>query len=118
MARLGSPLQTSLSLDSKERLELNLTATFIDIVMTGAEIWGREGESFLHRKRGVTAPYAIRNFTGYSLKIWAELDDGSHSGEDHVVEDGKELSWRFEDWKSTREVRVPSNFTCPSSPTY
>ncbi|KAA1090635.1 hypothetical protein PGT21_008107 [Puccinia graminis f. sp. tritici] len=108
MARLGSPLQTALSLDSKERLELNLTATFIDIVMTGAEIWGREGESFLHRKRGVTAPYAIKNFTGYSLKIWAELDDGSHSGEDHVVEDGKELSWRFEDWKSTRENVSPS----------
>jgi hypothetical protein len=99
-------MQTLLSLDSKKRLELNLTASFIDIVMTGAEIWGREGESVLHRKRGFAAPYVIKNFTGYSLKLWAELDDGSHGGEDHVIEDGKELPWRFEDWKSTREVRL------------
>ncbi|PLW57557.1 hypothetical protein PCANC_01138, partial [Puccinia coronata f. sp. avenae] len=108
MARAGSPMQTLLSLDSKKRLELNLTASFIDIVMTGAEIWGREGESVLHRKRGFAAPYVIKNFTGYSLKLWAELDDGSHGGEDHVIEDGKELPWRFEDWKSTRENVSPS----------
>ncbi|KAH9459830.1 hypothetical protein Pst134EB_008053 [Puccinia striiformis f. sp. tritici] len=108
MARLGSPMHTAFSLDSKQRLELNMTATFIDIVMVGAEIWGREGESCLHRKRGVTAPYVIKNFTGYPLNLWAELDDGSHSGEDHVIEDGKELPWRFEDWKSTRENVTPS----------
>lgn len=103
MARLGSPAQTVLSLDSKKRLELNLTATFIDLAMTGADIWGREGENLLHRKRGVTAPYVIKNFTGYSLKLWAESDDGSLSGKEYVIEDGKELPWRFEDWKSARE---------------
>jgi len=108
LARLGSPMQTLLSLDSKKRLELNLTASFLDIAMTSAEIWGRESQSVLHRKRGVAAPYVIKNYTGYSLKLWAELEDGSHGGEEHVIEDGKELPWRFEDWKSTRENVSPS----------
>ncbi|KAI8450966.1 hypothetical protein BY996DRAFT_6432303 [Phakopsora pachyrhizi] len=99
----GSPSYTSLSLESKKRLELNITAAFIDMTMTSVDIWGRERENVMHKKRGLTAPYMIKNSTGYLLEVWAESDNELRSGTECVIEDGKVIPWRFEDWKSTRE---------------
>jgi len=83
LARLGSPMQPLLFLDSKKRLELNLTASFLHIAMSSAKLWRRESQSVLYWKRGVVAPYVIKNYTGYSLKLWAEMENGSHGEKYH-----------------------------------
>lgn len=94
-----------MALESKKRLELNLTATFIDILTTSAEIWGREGEEVLHKKRGMIAPYLIKNRTGYAIRAWTDLeDDQTKTSSQHVIKDNEDLPWRFEDWRLMREV--------------
>ncbi|MBW0469311.1 hypothetical protein O181_009026, partial [Austropuccinia psidii MF-1] len=100
---LGCPSYHSVALESKRRLEMNITATFIDLIMTGADIWGREGENVLHQKRGMVSPYLIKNLTGYPLKVSAESEDEFRKGKEYLVEDGKSIPWRFEDWKLMRE---------------
>ncbi|MBW0529284.1 hypothetical protein O181_068999 [Austropuccinia psidii MF-1] len=60
---LGCPSCHSVALESKTFLEMNVTATFIDIIMTGSDIWGREGKNVLYQKCGMASPYLIKNLT-------------------------------------------------------
>ncbi|KAG0143880.1 hypothetical protein CROQUDRAFT_660682 [Cronartium quercuum f. sp. fusiforme G11] len=103
ICRKVDPVCLTVALESKKRLELNVTATFIDLTMTSLEVWGREGENVLHKRRGMTAPYLIKNRTGYAITVWADSYDEKSKPAQHVIKDDDELPWRFEDWKLMRE---------------
>lgn len=103
ISQRGSPPCMTMSLESKKRLELNVTATFIDLIMTSAEIWGREGDDVLRQSRGMNAPYLIKNRTGYAMKVWTHSDSEHSHPAEHVIEDDSDIPWRFEDWKLMRE---------------
>lgn len=92
----------AIALSSRKRLELNLTATFIDTAMTTAALVGREGEKLYKRDRGANAPFIIKNRTGYPLSLWSE--SSHHNGEAHRLDDGQDVPWRFDDWRAIREV--------------
>jgi vacuolar protein sorting-associated protein 13A/C len=69
-------------------------------------MWSREGERVLQKARGSYAPYRIRNRTGSSIFIWSDLDGSSNITTEGVVQiaNSQTLDWRFDDWKTMREV--------------
>lgn len=92
----------SVTFSSKERLELNVTSSFIELAITSYTQWTKESDRILKNVRGGDAPYLVRNRTGYPIEIWA--DGGKTARARSRIEDGAEMRWRFEDYKTLREV--------------
>ncbi|KZT30580.1 vacuolar protein sorting-associated protein 13 [Neolentinus lepideus HHB14362 ss-1] len=90
---------------SLDRLDLNVSTTFVELLVTTAKLWGKEGEQVLQKARGSYAPYRIRNRTGSPLYIWSDVDDssGDKSGSTSTLADGQVIDWRFDDWRTIRE---------------
>lgn len=92
---------------ARERLDVNLTSAFIELGLTTARIWGSEGERVLKKARGGDAPYRIVNRTGATVDVWSDTDDKARGADVQRarIADGGDNEWRFDDWKTTREVR-------------
>lgn len=95
----------AITLSSEKRLELNITATFIELALTTATLLGRADGKTFTSARGVNAPFLIKNRTGYPISIWSETSDDPVQAATERLEDGAEIPWRFDDWKTMREVR-------------
>ncbi len=95
-----------LALSARERLDINLTASFAEVATTTLNMWNKEGENVLQKARGTYAPYRIRNRTGASLLTWSEADAGVNTTEAEAtpIHDDQTIDWRFDDWRATREV--------------
>ncbi|EIM83408.1 uncharacterized protein STEHIDRAFT_170692 [Stereum hirsutum FP-91666 SS1] len=93
------------TLSSQERLNLNVSTTFLEMAVDILNTWSREGERVLEKARGSYAPYQIRNYTGTPLYIWADADGSSEKKDLGAVKvnDGQTIDWRFDDWKTMRE---------------
>ncbi|KAJ7169902.1 vacuolar protein sorting-associated protein 13 [Mycena filopes] len=101
---------TSLTLSSRERLDLNLTTTFAELATNTLNMWAKQGEYVLQKARGSYAPYRINNRTGSSIFVWPDID-GSTSAKDVAavkIPNDETVDWRFDDWKTMRE-HVPSS---------
>ncbi|EJU02006.1 hypothetical protein DACRYDRAFT_22408 [Dacryopinax primogenitus] len=93
-----------LSLLSKERLEVNLTAAFIETGFSEVAAINKEGDRLSKRSRGSDAPYFVRNRTGYRLHVWSDsVGRNQNPSEAVTIEDGQDKPWRFEDWRTLRE---------------
>jgi vacuolar protein sorting-associated protein 13A/C len=98
---------------SNERLNVNLSTAFIELFLETLNSLSRESEHVLEKPRGIRAPYRIRNLTGITLRLWA---DGGRPGRDTitnatVINDGETIDWRFDDWRTMREVIFTYLFT-------
>lgn len=100
------------SIASKESLDVNITATFVELAVTTLSVWAREGEKVLQRARGGDAPYRIRNLTGDIIQVWSDNEKESKSPHSQAMElaNGDSTDWRFDDWKTMREVRGRGSF--------
>ena len=94
------------SLISRERLDLNVTAAFIEMVATVTRVWSKEGAYVLQKARGVYAPYRIRNCTGSGIYIWSDVSGTVEIEDASMVKLSADevIDWRFDDWRTTREV--------------
>jgi vacuolar protein sorting-associated protein 13A/C len=95
-----------LSLSARERLDLNISSTFIELALATLNTWLQEGsDGVLHAARGAYAPYRIRNQTGSPILVWSESDNASGNSADAVkILNDQIIDWRFDDWKTMREV--------------
>ncbi|PFH54473.1 hypothetical protein AMATHDRAFT_72271 [Amanita thiersii Skay4041] len=93
------------SLTSRERLDLNVSAAFVELVSSTLKVWSREGTQVLQKGRGMYAPYRIRNRTGVTLDVWPDTLGGSDVQEISAVKLSADqtIDWRFDDWRTTRE---------------
>ena len=81
---------------------------FIELVLSTLEAWSREGAHVLRKARGGDAPYRIRNRTGGSVHVWSDLDESNSRNSAAVkITSGETIDWRFDDWKTLREVWAP-----------
>ena len=98
-----NPLNIRLS--AAERLELNLTSAFIELGITSLTVWNKEADR-VKEGRGTDAPFRVRNRTGLTILLWPEQTDLNKpvTGVKRL-DDGADVPWRFEDRKSTRDVR-------------
>ena len=102
VSRAANPPSLNVALVSKKRLEINVTATFVDMCFTTMALWSKQGEDVLKKSRGHYSPFLIRNRTGYPMLLWAS--DDSNKREPTKLEHMKDVPWRFDDWKTMREV--------------
>lgn len=94
----------SASLSSKQRLEVDLTATFIETAMTTMSAISKD-DKVLKRTRGTDDPFLVCNRTGYRINLWTDAGSRDRKvGEAVKIEDGHDCPWRFGDWRTMREV--------------
>lgn len=100
MAKDQNPDRISVDVYSRKAMELTVTAATIALGSKSFDFLTSD-EDILSKPRGIDAPYRIRNYTGFTLDVWAE---GKEEGFAEKLEDGEEKPWRFEDAMSTRET--------------
>ncbi|KAI5294364.1 hypothetical protein KEM52_004170 [Ascosphaera acerosa] len=100
-----SPECTSLQTISSTNLELTLSSSTISLISKSLHFLQTD-EDMLSKPRGSSAPYRLRNYTGFDMKLWTEYEKGSH-GPSMSLEDGKDLPWQFEDPIAMRENLTP-----------
>jgi vacuolar protein sorting-associated protein 13A/C len=95
------------TLSSRERLDINFSTTFAELLTTSLNMIGKEGEQVLQKARGSYAPYNIRNRTGSTIYVWSDVDGSAEVKDGAAMEitNDQTIDWRFDDWKTMREVR-------------
>ena len=95
-------------MSARERLDLNLSTTFVELAITTLGIWNK-GEHILQKARGTYAPYRIRNQTGAPIFVWSDTDNSANTKDLDAVKilHDQTIDWRFDDWKTMREVSDP-----------
>jgi vacuolar protein sorting-associated protein 13A/C len=92
------------TLSARERLDLNLSTTFVELAITTLNTWSK-GEHILQKPRGIYAPYRIRNQTGAPVFVWSDTDSSANTKDIDSVKilHDQMIDWRFDDWKTMRE---------------
>ncbi|KIM48205.1 hypothetical protein M413DRAFT_439924 [Hebeloma cylindrosporum] len=94
-----------LTLSARERLDLNISTTFIELTLTTLTTWSQEGAFVLQKARGTYAPYRIQNQTGAPIFVWSDTDSTANTKDVDAVKilHDQSIDWRFDDWKTMRE---------------
>ncbi|KAI0073133.1 vacuolar protein sorting-associated protein 13 [Panus rudis PR-1116 ss-1] len=104
VSREGATGGLTATLTSRDRLNANLSTTFVEQALATIKLIQQEGEHVLKASRGSNAPYRIRNRTGYPVYVWSDLEGHTNlDGSGVQVPHGRTIDWRFDDWKTMRE---------------
>jgi vacuolar protein sorting-associated protein 13A/C len=99
---------THLTIFARERLDVNISTTLIELALSMFSHWSKEGDEVLALARGSYAPYRIRNRTGSPVNIWGDAEGLSiQEVAPTRIQNNETVDWRFDDWKTMREVRFP-----------
>ena len=105
VARDVNPDVFSIDAYSHKTLELSVTSATIALASKSFQFLSTE-EDVLSKPRGAHAPYRIRNYTGFDLQVWADVEEGEE-GPAAKLNDGEECPWRFEEPTAMRETLSP-----------
>lgn len=89
-------------------MDLNISTTFVEVALTTLTTWSQEGAFVLQKARGTYAPYRIQNQTGAPIFVWSDTDSTANTKDVDAVKilHDQSIDWRFDDWKTMREVRI------------
>ncbi|KAJ3037263.1 hypothetical protein HDV00_001828 [Rhizophlyctis rosea] len=99
---------TSVDFYSRRKLEVTLSHVFIETMLRTQDVWSKQPQRNVRARRGVHAPYVIRNRTGYSMHLWADAVGDGLDTELKQLADNEEMPWRFDDWRTMRERTLPA----------
>jgi len=105
MSREQTSGRLSIDLFSRKFMDISITSATIALASKSFQFLSTD-EDVLSKPRGSDAPFKIRNYTGFSMNIWAQTDNGK-DGSAAKISDGEEVGWRFEDPTTTRETLAP-----------
>ena len=105
VAKQQQPDRMSVDVYSHKVMELTITSATIALASKSAQFLQTE-EDVLSKPRGADAPYRIKNYTGFDLRVWAATHEEDH-GNAAKLEDGEIAQWRFEDPTTMRENLSP-----------
>jgi vacuolar protein sorting-associated protein 13A/C len=105
MSKGQEPEVLSVDLFSHKTMELTITSATIALASKSFEFLSSD-EDMLSKPRIADAPYRLRNYTGFDLRVWAD-DNKDDEGAAAKLADGEEYPWRFEDATSMRESLSP-----------
>ncbi|GFF41445.1 vacuolar protein sorting-associated protein 13 [Aspergillus udagawae] len=105
VAKEVDPEVFSIDAYSHKNMELTLTSATIALASKSFQFLSTD-EDVLSKPRGADAPYRIRNYTGFDLRVWADVSAGEE-GPAAKLSDGEEYPWRFEDSTAVRETLAP-----------
>jgi vacuolar protein sorting-associated protein 13A/C len=109
VAKDSSPDRMAIDLTSQKTLELTITSATIALASKSFQFLTQK-DDVLSKPRGAEAPYRIRNYTGFDINVWADIQGEDNQMAAKLV-DGEEGPWRFEDWEKMRENLSPENST-------
>ena len=97
-----------MSVSARERLNVNISTTFVELAIATMNLLGKEVVAEVRPVRGSNAPYKICNRTGSTILIWSDFDGstGFKDTESRELSNGKSADWRFDDWRTIREVSL------------
>lgn len=104
MAKEVNPDIFSIDAYSHKNMELTVTSATIALASKSFQFLSTD-EDVLSKPRGADAPYRIRNYTGFDLRVWADVS--AEEGPAAKLADGEESPWRFEDSTAVRETLTP-----------
>ncbi|KAF9652010.1 vacuolar protein sorting-associated protein 13 [Thelephora ganbajun] len=95
---------THLIIFARERLDINISTTLIELALSMFSHWSKGKDEVLALARGSYAPYRIRNRTGSPINIWGDVE-GVNIQEvvPTRIQNNETIDWRFDDWKTMRE---------------
>lgn len=102
----------SVDLTSRKPLEVTITTATIALASKSFDFLTQD-EDILGKPRGVEAPYKIRNYTGFSVRVQAKTLS-NHESISLKLEDGEEAPWSFEQWEKMRENVMSESTTANS----
>ncbi|KAJ5779395.1 Vacuolar protein sorting-associated protein 13 [Penicillium paradoxum] len=105
MAKEVNPDIFSFDVYSHKTMELTVTSATIALASKSFQFLSTD-EDVLSKPRGADAPYRIRNYTGFDLRVWADVSTEG-DGPAAKLADGEESPWRFEDSTAIRETLTP-----------
>ncbi|OJJ40573.1 hypothetical protein ASPWEDRAFT_220427 [Aspergillus wentii DTO 134E9] len=105
MAKEVNPEILSIDAYSHKTMELSVTSATIALASKSFQFLSTD-EDVLSKPRGADAPYRIRNYTGFDLRVWADVSP-EEDGPAAKLTDGEEYPWRFEDSTAMRETLAP-----------
>lgn len=105
VAKEVNPDVFSIDAYSHKTMELTVTSATIALASKSFQFLSTD-EDVLSKPRGADAPYRIRNYTGFDLRIWADVGTEG-DGPAAKLTDGEEYPWRFEDSTAVRETLAP-----------
>lgn len=105
MSKDQHPEVLSLDLYSHKTMELTITSATIALASKSFQFLSSD-EDMLSKPRIADAPYRLRNYSGFDLRVWAD-DNKDDEGAAAKLADGEEHPWRFEDATSMRESLSP-----------
>lgn len=107
---IGADKNVSKTISSDRRLEVNVSSTFIDTISLAVGVYSDEHQRVEASRNA--APFKIVNRTGYRISVWPEHHDKRVKPNATHLADGASIPWRFDDWKTMREVCIFSTKTC------
>ena len=105
MAKEQQPDILSMELYSHRNVELTVTSATIALASKSFDFLSSD-EDMLSKPRVADAPYRIRNYTGFDLRVWSD-ENKDDEGAAATLKDGEECPWRFEDATTMRENLTP-----------
>lgn len=99
---IGDDQNISRTISSNQRLELNISTTFIDTIAFAVGVMSDENQRIEASRNA--APFKIVNRTGYRISVWAEHHGQRVKPQPAHLADGAFIPWTFDDWKTMREV--------------
>jgi vacuolar protein sorting-associated protein 13A/C len=105
MSKELNPNVLSVEAYSHKTMELTVTSSTIALASKSFQFLNTD-EDVLSKPRGADAPYRIRNYTGFDLRVWADVG-AEENGPAAKLTDGEEYPWRFEDAAAMRENLTP-----------
>ncbi|PCH06461.1 Vacuolar protein sorting-associated protein 13 [Penicillium occitanis (nom. inval.)] len=105
MSKEVNPDVFSVEAYSHKNMDLTLTSATIALASKSFQFL-KTDEDVLSKPRGADAPYRIRNYTGFDLRVWADVEV-EENGPAAKLGDGEEYPWRFEDATTMRENLTP-----------
>lgn len=105
MVREVNPEILSIDAYSHKTMELTVTSATIALASKSFQFLSTD-EDVLSKPRGADAPYRIRNYTGFDLRVWADVSSEEDAPAAKLI-DGEECPWRFEDSTAVRETLAP-----------
>ncbi|KAJ3391183.1 hypothetical protein HDU84_006397 [Entophlyctis sp. JEL0112] len=98
----------SVDIYSQKKLEVNISHVFVESTLNTLALLRRPQTRDRSLRTNSSAPYILKNETGYAMTLWIESAGDGLDTVLHEIKNHEEIPWRFDDWRVMREVVVPS----------
>ncbi|KAJ3205144.1 hypothetical protein HDU82_005381, partial [Entophlyctis luteolus] len=98
----------SVDIYSQKKLEVNISHVFVESTLNTLALLRRPQTRDRSLRTNSSAPYILKNETGYAMTLWIESAGDGLDTVLHEIKNHEEIPWRFDDWRVMRENVSPT----------